>query len=100
PISPRKPLPEYIVERRFAEPVLTDAVIAATLSGLAGTLVMAMQRQGKGARRLEASFFRTDGAMRAIAVETGQPVTDAEVIDRLFRERLEAVADPLAPAFR
>ena len=25
-----------------------------------------MDKQGKGARRLEASFFRTDGAVRAI----------------------------------
>ncbi|MGH6704251.1 MAG: Y-family DNA polymerase, partial [Bradyrhizobium sp.] len=32
PISPRKPLPDYIVEKRFAEPVATDQVIAATLS--------------------------------------------------------------------
>ena len=99
PISPRKPLPEYIVERRFAEPVMTDAVISLTLAGLARTLVGAMERQGKGARRLELSFFRTDGAVRAIAVETGQPVTQGEVIDRLFRERLGAIADPLDPGF-
>ena len=25
PISPRKPLPDYIVEKRFAEPVATEA---------------------------------------------------------------------------
>ena len=99
PISPRKPLPDYIVEKRFAEPVLTDGVIAAALSRLAQMLVAAMERQGKGARRLEASFFRTDGAVRAIAVDTGQPVTKAEVIDRLFRERFEALSDPLDPGF-
>jgi len=99
PISPRKPLPDYIVEKRFAEPVSTDGVIAATLSRLACTLIAAMERHGKGARRLEASFFRTDGAVRAIAVDTGQPVTKTEVIDRLFRERLEALADPLDPGF-
>jgi protein ImuB len=99
PISPRKPLPDYIVEKRFAEPVLTDAVISATLSRLARTLIAAMERHGKGARRLEAGFFRTDGAVRAIAVDTGQPVTRAEVIDRLFRERLDALSDPLDPGF-
>jgi protein ImuB len=99
PISPRKPLPDYIVEKRFAEPVVTETVILATLSGLAGTLVAAMGKQGKGARRLEACFFRTDGAVRTIMVETGQPVTKADVIDRLFRERLEALSDPLDPGF-
>src|SRR3981189_1522773 len=35
PISPRKPLPDYIVEKRFADPVATDVVISATLSRLA-----------------------------------------------------------------
>ena len=99
PISPRKPLPDYIVEKRFAEPVVTEAVISVTLSGLAKTLVAAMGKQGKGARRLEACFFRTDGAVRAIMVDTGQPATKAEVIDRLFRERLEALSDPLDPGF-
>jgi protein ImuB len=99
PISPLKPLPDYIVEKRFAEPVATDTVIAATLSGLAGMLVAAMAQQGKGARRLVARFFRTDGAVRTIMVDTGQPVTKAEVIERLFRERLSALSDPLDPGF-
>jgi protein ImuB len=99
PISPRKPLPDYIVEKRFAEPVATEAVISATLSGLAGMLVAAMAQQGKGARRLEARFFRTDGAVRTIAVDTGQPVTHEGVVIRLFRERLGALSDPLDPGF-
>jgi len=99
PISPRKPPPDFMVEKRFAEPVATDNVIAAILSGLAQMLVAAMDKQGKGARQLEASFFRTDGAVRTIAVETGQPVTKVSVVDRLFRERLDALADPLDPGF-
>jgi protein ImuB len=99
PISPRKPLPDYIVEKRFPEPVATEDVISATLSRLAQMLVMAMDQQGKGARRLEARFFRTDGVVRALVVDTGQPVTRGEVIDRLFRERLDALNDPLDPGF-
>jgi protein ImuB len=99
PISPRKPLPDYIVEQRFPEPVATEGVISATLSRLAKMLVTAMDKQGKGARRLEASFFRTDGAVRTIAVDTGRPVTKPEMIDRLFRERLESLNDPLDPGF-
>ncbi|HWE07364.1 MAG TPA: DNA polymerase Y family protein, partial [Rhizomicrobium sp.] len=46
PISPRKPLPDYIVEKRFPEPVATDAVITLTLQNLARMLVTAMDRQG------------------------------------------------------
>ncbi len=99
PINPRKPPPDFMVEKRFAEPVATDTVIAAILSSLAQMLVGAMDKQGKGARRLEASFFRTDGAVRTIAVDAGQPVTKVNMIDRLFRERLDALADPLDPGF-
>jgi len=99
PISPRKPLPDYIVEKRFAEPVATETVISLTLSHLAQTLVAAMSKQAKGARQLAASFFRTDGAVRLIVVDTGKPVTQAEMIDRLFRERLSALSDPLDPGF-
>src|SRR5205823_394373 len=86
PISPRKPPPDYIVEKRFAEPIATESTISITLSSLAAMLVSAMDRQGKGARRLEAAFFRTDGAVRVIAVDTGRPVTRPEAVDRLFRE--------------
>jgi len=99
PISPRKPLPDYIVEKRFAEPVATEGVISSTLSALAKMLVAAMGQQGRGARRLEARFFRTDGVVRTISVDTGQAVTRAEMVDRLFHERLEALNDPLDPGF-
>lgn len=99
PISPRRSPPDFMVERHFAEPVATGDAIAATLSGLAQKLVGLMERQGKGARRLEASFFRTDGAMRTIAVETGQAVTRAGIMERLFRERFSALADPIDPGF-
>jgi protein ImuB len=99
PISPRKPLPDYIVEKRFPEPIATDTAIAATLSKLAQMLVAAMAREGKGARQLTACFFRTDGVVRGIVVDTGQAITRAEVIDRLFRERLDALSDPLDPGF-
>jgi len=99
PISPRKPLPDYITEKRFAEPVSTDVAIMTALQSLSRMLVAAMTQHGKGARRLEASFFRTDGAVRTLALDTGQPVTRPEVIDRLFRERLDALADPLDPGF-
>jgi protein ImuB len=99
PISPRKAPPDYMVEKRFPEPVATDAVIADTLSRLAQTLIAIMTRHGKGARQLEAGFFRTDGAVRTITVETGLPVTRVDIIDRLFRERFDALADPLDPGF-
>lgn len=47
----------------------------------------------------EASFFRTDGAVRRISVETGQASRDPRALLRLFHERMDALADPLDPGF-
>lgn len=99
PISPRKPLPDYMAEKRFPEPVASDLAITATLDALARMLMTTMERHGKGARRLAADFFRTDGVVRTLAVEAGRPVTRTAVVERLFRERLAALADPLDPGF-
>lgn len=99
PISPRKPPPDFMAEKRFAEPVASDLAIMAALDVLAQQLVTVMERHGKGARCLEASFFRTDGVVRIIAVAAGQPVTRVRTMQNLFRERLDALADPLDPGF-
>lgn len=99
PISPRKPVPDYVVERRFAEPIATYDVVAATLQSLARTLMITLEKSGKGARQLDASFFRTDGVVRTVSVAAGHPVTKVEMVERLFRERLDALSDPIDPGF-
>jgi len=99
PISPRLPLPDYCAERRFAEPVVTEDTILSTLASLAASLSEVLERHGEGARRLDAVFFRADGAVRRIAVETGSPTREPAVIARLFREKLDALADPIDPGF-
>ena len=99
PISPLRHLPDYMAEHRFAEPVVTAEIIAGTLHALAAALARVLEERGQGARMLEASFFRADGALRRITVKTGAPTRDPVVIERLFREKLDALADPLDPGF-
>jgi protein ImuB len=99
PISPRRPLPDYVADKRFSEPVTTTEVIELALSSLAVTLESVLHEHGKGARQIEASFFRTDGAVRRITVGTSRPLKDANVVLRLFRERMNALVDPLDPGF-
>jgi len=99
PISPRHPLPDYRAERNFAEPLATEEAIRATLVALAASLSEILEKRGEGARRLEAAFFRADGIVRRIAVETGAPVRDPKIVERLFREKLAALIDPLDPGF-
>ncbi len=104
PISPRRILPDLMVEHRFAEPVTAQDFVADSLLTLARSLCGALEERGQGARMLEASFFRTDGIVRHIAVETARPLRDAAAIAKLFHTRLDALGsresgDLLDPGF-
>ena len=99
PISPRRPLPDIAAEHRFAEPVITEEAISASLLSLAQSLSEVLEKRGQGARLLQAVFFRADGKVRAISVEMARPTRDAKIILRLFRERLDALTDPIDPGF-
>jgi protein ImuB len=48
---------------------------------------------------MQGVFFRADGNVRAISVETARPTRDAKIILRLFRERLDSLVDPIDPGF-
>ena len=99
PISPRLPRPDYWKEQGFAEPIITKEAIRATLKSLATALSKVLEQHGEGARRLEAVFFRADGAVRRIAIEMGTPTREPAIIERLFREKLDMLVDPLDPGF-
>ncbi len=99
PITPLLRQPDFWQAQAFAEPVATLDVIRAALQTLAANLCALMQQQGVGARHLEASFYRADGAIRRIAVETGAALREPAMLDRLIHERLATLADPLDPGF-
>ncbi len=84
---------------RFAEPVTTEDVIADSILSLARSLCGVLEERGQGARILEAAFFRTDGIVRHIGIETARPLREPATIAKLFRARLDALADPLDPGF-
>ncbi|WP_428032977.1 Y-family DNA polymerase [Ancylobacter sp.] len=98
-IVPRRPLPACIAERRFAEPIARTSDIEATLARLVDDLFLTLEARGEGGRAFEACFFRTDGAVRRLKVETARPLRDGTALARLWHERIEALADPLDPGF-
>lgn len=98
-IVPRRPLPAAIAERRFAEPIARAEDIEGTLGLLADDLALMLEARGEGGRAFEASFFRADGAVRRLTVETARPSRDSRALRRLYRERLDALADPVDPGF-
>lgn len=99
PLQPRRPLPDLMAEQRFAEPVVSQDVITASLHSLAQHLSAILDREGQGVRLLEAAFFRADGKLQRIAIKTGEALRDPDVMLRLLRQKLDALADPLDPGF-
>ena len=99
PITPCLPVPPYVAERRFAEPIALERDVLATIAHLAHELARALERRGEGARLLQAALFRTDGKVWRIEVGTGEPLRDAARVKRLFVDRLAAVGEPCDPGF-
>ncbi len=92
-ISPRFEAPPYLAERRFAEGIIAQADIEATLASLAQDLCALLTHHGEGARHLEASFFRVDGAVKHLGLRTSRTLRNPDAIVRLFRERIEALGE-------
>lgn len=99
PLNPRLPVAPYVAEQRFAEPIAREEDVLASVARLATRLKIALERRGDGARRLELTLFRTDGALRRIAAGTSRPLREPDDIRALFVERLAALADALDPGF-
>ena len=99
PLTPRLPIPPYVAERNFHEPIAREEDVLATVERLAARLQTTLAARGDGARRLELALFRTDGAVKRIAAGTSRPIRDPQVIRALFVERLAALGDEIDPGF-
>lgn len=98
-IRPRRRPPALFFERRFAEPIARTEDALGVIEQLAGEAARALEARHTGGRRFIARLYRSDGQVRDLAVETGLPARDPPTLIRLFRERIDALADPLDPGF-
>ncbi|MES2288831.1 MAG: DNA polymerase Y family protein [Pseudomonadota bacterium] len=98
-ITPRRVPAEIEAETRFAEPMARTDDVLATIASLVEQAAGTLSERGVGGRQFSAALFRSDGHVAQLRVETGQPTRDAALLDRLFRERIDALADPLDPGF-
>ena len=99
PLDPRIAPPPVVAERRFAEPLGSTAHATRILAELVGEAIEDLAERGKGGRHFRATFFRSDGLARTIAIETGHPTRDTGLVMRLFAERMDSLRDPLDPGF-
>lgn len=98
-ITPHRPPAPVTVDRVFFEPVSTDGDVRGGLADLLAEAALRLEARTLGARLFEAAFYRVDGETRRVAVRTGCATRDAEAVERLFVERLAALATPLDPGF-
>lgn len=99
PIRPRIPIAPIVAERRFAEPVARTEYALEVLGELVAEAARQMEERGEGGRRFEAFFFRSDGLVRPLGVETSRPSRDPALVMRLMSERIETLSDPIDPGF-
>jgi protein ImuB len=99
PLDPRIAPPPVVAERRFAEPLGSTAHATKILAELVGEAIEDLAERGKGGRDFRATFFRSDGLARSIAIETGHPTRNTGLVMRLFAERMDGLRDPLDPGF-
>lgn len=98
-ITPRRSLPAIHITQNFAEPISRTNDVLATIEALARAAAIQLRERGQGGRRFEVSLFRSDGHVARLCVDTGGPTRDANLLMRLIRERIDALADPLDPGF-
>lgn len=99
PLEARLDVPMLWVERRFPEPIGRVEDVETVLFELGQEACVKLGERREGGRVFEASLFRADGKVRRLVIETGRPMRDAATLLRLFRERLDALADPIDPGF-
>jgi len=99
PITPRLPVPSYVAEQSFPDPIGLERDVLGAIARLATQLGVAMERRQDGARLLQIALFRADNKVYRIEVGTGAPVRDAAHIARLFADRLAMIGDACDPGF-
>lgn len=99
PLSPRRPVPDFASETRFADPIGLGEDVELALDILAHDLCRQLAKAGRGGRVFEAVFFRADGTQRRLRALSGRPLRKPQPLKKLFLTRLDALADPLDPGF-
>lgn len=98
-ITPFRPPDPCVVDRVLMEPISLDDDIHRVLADLMAEVVARLERVGQGGRLFQAAFFRVDGQVRRVPVQTGRATRDGPAVLRLFREKIAALSVPLDAGF-
>lgn len=95
-VSPRVPIAEFSVERRFPEPIVLIEDVLMVAHDLAVTLSHLLETREAGAQKFQLFLYRVDHKVMTLRVSATRATRDAEHIGRLFSyqaERLEGEYD-------
>jgi protein ImuB len=98
-ITPLRPEPALSEQQMFMEPLHQVEYLLHSMSGLIERLCERLESAGEGGRCFEAIFFRSDGNVRRLQIETARALRSPHDIVKLFSLRLETLHDPLDPGF-
>jgi protein ImuB len=98
-LTPLRAAPDLFFAQRFAEPIGHNEQALDAVAELTRQAAEALRERHSGGRGFAVRFYRSDGAMYDLLIETGQPTRDPALITRLFREKIDHAADPLDPGF-
>ncbi|MET3927778.1 protein ImuB [Devosia sp. 2618] len=91
-MTPRLPIAEYHVERRFADPIgLIDDVLACA-NDLAIQLSYRLEAEGKGAQAFHLFLYRVDHKVMSLSVNSARVTRDPHHIAKLFAHRAERLS--------
>jgi len=91
--TPLSPPVRHFAECRFAEPIVTREAIETAIARLTRDLTAALEKAGKGVRRVELQLFRVDGWFEALPLATSTATRDPCHLARLLCERLDRIED-------
>ncbi len=87
-ISPRRPPAEWRARLAFADGIGRREDLDLATRELLERLCLALEADGRGARRLELALYRVDGTAQTVEIGTSRPTRDAAHLARLFVEPL------------
>ena len=91
-VTPRLPLAEHVVERRFPEPIGLIEDVLLTAHDLAVTLNVRLEASGIGAQTFHLLLYRVDHKVMTLSVNSARPSRDPDHIAKLFSHRAERLA--------
>ncbi|MBY0568976.1 MAG: DNA polymerase Y family protein [Hyphomonadaceae bacterium] len=98
-LSPRRPAPPVFALRRFLEPLFSVETILIATQALCEDAVQRLDVRGAGVRRACLHLFGVDGRDRTLEIGVSRPERDIKNLMRLFREKLDRVAENLNAEF-